>query len=214
MPRFDAAIFDLDGTLLDTERLALQAGYATLTQLGVPHHAGLLERQIGKDGASGARAIAAIYGDSFPIADFIARWDQLFMELLDQGIPLRPGASALLDQLASLGLSRAIATSSARASATKKLAQTGLAHHFGAVVTFDCVTRPKPDPEAFLLAADRLGADPTRCIAFEDSDTGARAAHAAGMIVVQVPDMVATTGPHAHHLAVSLMDGARMAGLI
>lgn len=214
MPSFDAAIFDLDGTLLDTERLALQAGYAALTQLGLPHHAGLLERQIGKDSVSGACAIATIYGDSFPIADFTARWDGLFLVLLDQGIPLRPGASALLDQLATLGLPCAIATSSGRASATKKLAQTGLAHHFGAVVTFDCVTRPKPEPEAFLLAARRLGADPARCIAFEDSDIGSKAAHAAGMIVVQVPDMATTTGPHAHHLAPDLLAGARMAGLI
>lgn len=214
MSRFDAAIFDLDGTLLDTERLALRAGYAVLTQMGQPHHPGILEDQIGKDGPTGARAIAAVYGRAFPIDDFIARWDQMFLTLLDQGIPLRPGVTDLLGQIAGLGLPRAVATSSGRASATKKLAQTGLAHHFATVVTFDCVTRPKPEPEAFLLAARRLGADPARCIAFEDSDIGSKAARAAGMLVVQVPDLAATTGPHAHHLAPDLLAGARMAGLI
>jgi len=214
MPHFDAAIFDLDGTLLDTERLAMQAGYAVLTQMDQPHHPGILEGQIGKDGPAGARAIAAAYGQTFPIDDFIARWDQMFLTLLDQGIPLRPGVTDLLDQLAGLGLPRAVATSSDRASATRKLAETGLARHFATVVTFDCVTRPKPEPEAFLLAARRLGADPARCIAFEDSDIGSKAARAAGMLVVQVPDLATTTGPHAHHLAPDLLAGARMAGLI
>jgi len=79
-------------------------------------------------------------------------------------------------------------------------------------VTIGRTTYPAPDP--FLEAARRLSLAPGRCIAFEDSDTGAAAARAAGMVVVQVPDMVPSTGPHAHHLADSLMDGARLAGLI
>jgi beta-phosphoglucomutase-like phosphatase (HAD superfamily) len=81
-------------------------------------------------------------------------------------------------------------------------------------VTFDDVTNAKPAPDPYLLSAERLGADPARCVAFEDSETGARSAHAAGMIVVQVPDIHAATGHHAHHIAVSLVEGAHAAGLL
>lgn len=214
MRPYDAAIFDLDGLLIDTERLAIAAGYEALDQMGQPHVAGLFESLVGKDDATGARLVAARYGDAFPFDDFSQRWSLLFQTRLDDGIPLRPGADTLLGQLARQGLPCAVATSSRRASALRKLDLTGLAPHFATVVTFDCIASPKPAPDPYLEAARRLGIAPGRCIAFEDSDPGAAAAHAAGMTVVQVPDMAETTGPHAHHLAASLIEGARMAGLI
>ncbi|MBS0572838.1 MAG: HAD family phosphatase [Proteobacteria bacterium] len=214
MTAYAAAIFDLDGLLLDTERLAIATGYEALDQLGQPRIAGLLESLIGKDDAAGARIVSARYGDGFPQEDFARRWSVLFQASLDRGIPLRPGATALLDRLGSLGLPCAVATSSRRASALRKLDLTGLAPRFATVVTVDCILNPKPAPDPYLEAARRLAVAPARCIAFEDSDTGAAAAHAAGMTVVQVPDMAKTTGPHAHHLAGDLIEGARMAGLI
>lgn len=214
MPGYDAAIFDLDGLLIDTERLAIAAGYEALDALGQPRLPGLLEGLIGKDEATGARIVAARYGAHFPLHAFAQSWSALFQARLADGIPLRPGADTLLDRLADLGLPRAVATSSRRASALRKLDLTGLTAHFATIVTFDCIANPKPAPDPYLEAARRLSVAPARCIAFEDSDTGAAAARAAGMTVVQVPDMAETTGPHAHHLADSLMDGARMAGLI
>ena len=214
MTGYDGAIFDLDGTLIDTERLAIASGYAALDALGVARQPGLFEGLVGKDDVTCARLVAASYGNAFAYEDFAANWSRLFQAELDNGIPLRPGARALLETLAARGLPCAIATSSRRESALKKLHLTGLAPFFGTVVTFDCIANPKPAPDPFLEAARRLSILPERCIAFEDSDTGAAAAHAAGMIVVQVPDMVPSTGPHAHHLAATLADGARRAGLI
>jgi HAD superfamily hydrolase (TIGR01509 family) len=214
MPRYAAAIFDLDGLLLDTERLAIAAGYEILAELGWPRVEGLFEALVGTDDASGARKIAAHFGAGFPLLDFGQGWNARFAAKLNEGIDLRPGATSLLDALDGLGLPRAIATSSQRSTAEKKLALTGLAPRFATVVSFNCITHPKPAPDPYLEAARRLGVDPALCIAFEDSDTGAAAAHAAGMTVVQVPDMLATTGPFAHHLAPDLMTGARMAGLI
>ena len=214
MMTYDGAIFDLDGLLIDTERLAIAAGYEALDQLGQVRLPGLFEGLVGKDDATGARIVTATYGDTFPFDDFSGRWNALFQQKLDAGIPLRPGAADLLQMLADRGLPCAVATSSRRESALKKLRLTGLAPHFSAVVTFDCIANPKPAPDPYLEAARRLSLPPARCIAFEDSDTGAAAARAAGMTVVQVPDMAATTGPHAHHLAESLIEGARMAGLI
>jgi HAD superfamily hydrolase (TIGR01509 family) len=214
MPTFHAAIFDLDGLLIDTERLAIAAGHEIIALLGLPAAPGLFESLVGKDDATGARHVAAHFGPSFPLADFGQRWNRRFAEKLDDGIPLRPGAIDLLDAIEALGLPRAVATSSRRASAHRKLALTGLAPRFATVVTFDCIANPKPAPDPYLEAAARLGFDPARCIAFEDSDTGVAAARAAGMTVVQVPDMQPSDGRHASHFAADLMSGARMAGLI
>ncbi len=214
MTRYAAAIFDLDGLLLDTERLSLAAGYEALEQMGLPRVDGLFESLTGKDDQTSARIVGDHFGPGFPLADFLTRWHGLFNARLSEGVPFRPGATDLLDRLSAMGLPLALATSSRRPSAEHKLKVTGLQKYFGAVVTVNCVAAPKPAPDPYLLAAERLGHDPARCIAFEDSDTGAAAARAAGMIVVQVPDMAPSDGRHAHHLAESLLDGARMAGLI
>ena len=214
MTKFDAAIFDLDGLLIDTERLAISAGHDVLASLGLPPAVGLFERLVGKDDATGARLVAAHFGPTFPLAEFSRSWNALFAEKLSDGIALRPGVIDLLDALEDIGMPRAVATSSRRASAHRKLALTGLAHRFATVVTFDCIANPKPAPDPYLQAAHRLGVSAVRCIAFEDSDTGAAAAHAAGMTVVQVPDLQVTDGPHAHHVAPDLLTGARLAGLI
>lgn len=214
MITYDGAIFDLDGTLIDTERLAITTGYAALEPFGLPHSPGLFEGLVGRDEAAVARVVADTYGDRFPFLEFSGRWNALFQQGLEEGIPLRPGVTELLDLLAGRRLPCAVATSSRRESALKKLRLTGLDRYFVTVVSFDCITSPKPAPDPFLEAARRLSLAPARCIAFEDSDTGAASARAAGMTVVQVPDMVPSTGPHAHHLAETLMEGARLAGLI
>jgi beta-phosphoglucomutase-like phosphatase (HAD superfamily) len=81
-------------------------------------------------------------------------------------------------------------------------------------VTVDDVLAPKPAPDPYLLAASLLGVDPARCVAFEDSETGARSAHAAGMTVVQIPDIVPTDGAYAHLVAPDLISAALKLGLI
>jgi beta-phosphoglucomutase-like phosphatase (HAD superfamily) len=81
------------------------------------------------------------------------------------------------------------------------------------VITLDDVTAAKPAPDPYLLAANKLGVAPARCLVFEDSEAGAEAAHRAGCRVVQVPDVVPSEGRWAHHLAPSLLEGALAAGL-
>lgn len=218
MPDYQAAIFDLDGLLIDTERLSIAAGRKALTELDLPPADLLFERLVGKDMKTVLQMVTDHFAPhvtrSVSFAPFLDRWEELFHEELQAGIPLRPGADTLLGRLRDRGLPLALATSSSHAGAHRKLNQTGLIRYFDAVVSVDCVENPKPAPDPYLLAARRLGRDPRFCIAFEDSDTGAAAARAAGMTVVQVPDMVPTGGPHAHHLAADLMSGAALAGLI
>ncbi|EPX84204.1 haloacid dehalogenase superfamily, subfamily IA, variant 3 with third motif having DD or ED [Rubellimicrobium thermophilum DSM 16684] len=212
--RYDAVVFDLDGTLIDTESLCNAAGVEACAALGLPVSGEFFESLAGIDDRTRVQLIGEHVGTAVDLSAFLAAWDRLCIERFAQGIPLKPGAIELLEQIAAAGIPLALATSSRRGPAEDKLRMAGLARHFRTVVTFDDVAAPKPAPDAYLLAVDRLGVPPARALAFEDSETGARAAHAAGLTVVQVPDLHPTQGAHAHHVASSLLEGAAMAGLL
>jgi HAD superfamily hydrolase (TIGR01509 family) len=206
---YDAILFDLDGTLVDTESIALATAMAAFAAHGITAGRAFLESLIGKDDATGTRLMRA----AFPGADLDAidrAHRDAFARETAHSLPLKPGAASLL---AGLPQPKALVTSSRRDSALRKLAVAGLAGHFAEVITFDDVAAPKPAPEPYLLAAARLGVDPARCLVFEDSEPGAEAAHRAGCRVVQVPDIIPATGRWAHHLAADLLTGARLAGL-
>jgi HAD superfamily hydrolase (TIGR01509 family) len=108
-------------------------------------------------------------------------------------VPVKAGVPELLAELKARGIPMAVATSSRAAHALGHLGTAGLLEMFGAVVTRDDVTHPKPNPEPYLTAALRLGVAPADCVAIEDSQTGVRAAHGAGMQCVMVPDLVPPT---------------------
>lgn len=208
---FDAVLFDLDGTLLDTEAIMIVTGLEAFAAHGITIEPAFLHRLAGVDDETGFRQIQA----AFPRVD-VATLDRDWTAArhrrqVEVGIPLKPGAMELLDMIT---LPMALVTSSPRAAATRKLGLTGLAGRFAAVVTFDDVSRPKPDPEPYLMGARLLGMDPRRCAVFEDSETGAAAGRAAGCFVVQVPDLMPATGTHADVVATDLLSGARAAGLI
>jgi HAD superfamily hydrolase (TIGR01509 family) len=150
----------------------------------------------------------------FPQLDtelFAEAWSEALRRRWDQGVPLKAGTQEVLSRII---LPKALATSSTRLQADRKLMLTGLGVHFAQTVTVDDVLAPKPAPDPYLLAASLLGVDPARCVAFEDSETGARSAHAAGMTVVQIPDIVPTGGAYAHLVAPDLVSAARKLGLI
>lgn len=207
---FDAVIFDLDGTLIDTESLAMASGIAAFESLGQPVGLDFMHGLVGKDTPTGAKIIAAAFPD-LDLAELDRRWTEGMRARMEQGLPLKPGVEELLSRLA---LPRAIATSSAREAARVKLGLSGLAPRFEHVVTYDDVSAHKPFPDPYLLAARLLQVDPARCVVFEDSDVGAEAAHAAGMHVIQVPDVTATEGRFAHLVATDLLSGAIAVGLL
>ncbi len=208
---FDAILFDLDGTLIDTESLALAAGIAAFAGLGHPVTEAFLHSLVGVDLPTGARLIR----ESYPAVDqdlLHPVWQRGFLAAMERdGLAMKPGA---LDLLSARLRPMALVTSSGRIEAHRKLALVGIADHFDVVITLDDVSAPKPAPAPYLLAAERLGVDPARCLVFEDSETGAEAAHRAGCFVVQVPDVVPSKGRWAHHLADDLIAGARLAGLV
>ena len=209
---FDAVIFDLDGTLVDSEALALAAGHRAAQQLGIPFKDQFFTSLIGTDGRTSKARLEAEYGVETAAA-FGTAWFASSRALKAEGLAVKPGVTDLLDLLETRGLPRAVATSSGRGSAESSLAVTGLANRFVTVVTRDCVNRAKPHPEPYLTAAERLDVDPTRCLVFEDSTPGAKAGRAAGMTVVLVPDLAPVEAGHAHHVADDVWHGARLAGL-
>ncbi len=117
-----------------------------------------------------------------------------------------PGVVALLDALAADGIPCAVASNSVRVWVDEVLQITSMTGKFAAIATADEVENPKPAPDVYLLAAQKLGVDPTACVAFEDSPRGLAAAHAAGMVTVAVPtDLTRHMDfAQAHHLVESL----------
>jgi beta-phosphoglucomutase-like phosphatase (HAD superfamily) len=207
---YDAILFDLDGTLIDTESLALVTGMAAFDAHGHAVDLAFMHGLVGKDEPTASRIIHA----AFPGIDLGAvnlHWRQGFNAGVETDLQLKPGTRELLPALSA---PLAIVTSTGRKGAHHKLGIAGIAQAFAHVVTLDDVSAPKPDPEPYLLAASLFGVPPSRCLVFEDSETGAESAHRAGCVVVQVPDVVPSQGRWAHHLAPDLLTGARMAGLI
>lgn len=214
MTALAAALFDLDGTLIDSERLVIDAAIRTLTDWGHPVARSFMVSLVGIAEAEGHRRLCDHIGVALDYQSFNEDWSRAVQLAYGSGIPLMPGVEELLADLTGRGIPRAVATNSSTKGALRKLSLAGISAHFQHVVGFDAVALPKPAPDVFLAAAACLGVEPSQCVVFEDSDTGVAAALAAGMVVVHVPDMAAAGRFDAHHRAASILDGARACGLI
>lgn len=214
--RYDAVIFDLDGTLVDSERVILNAGMTALAALGHAPRREVLAALVGTVGDDSRAVLRAAYGAAFDHDAFDAAWARASEAAWTGRLDTRPGAADLLGHLAARDIPRAVATNSRTAHAHDSLNAADLARFFHRdhIHGRDTVDRPKPAPDLFLRAARGLQADPARCLVFEDSDTGVAAALQAGMVVVHVPDQRPPSTRAAQHHAGSLLDGARAAGLI
>lgn len=186
-----AILFDMDGLLIESERALLQCWREASQALRL--HAlddalwlsfvGLSDRVCAdrlRERLDEAQADALLH-------EAQVRYDAH----VEAGLPLKAGVLELLELLRRRGLPRAVVTSTRRERALQKLERCGLLPHFGTVVTGSDVVHAKPAPDIYLLAARRLDVAPEYCVVLEDSVPGVRAALAAGMTPIQVPDLVA-----------------------
>jgi HAD superfamily hydrolase (TIGR01509 family) len=181
-------IFDMDGLLLDTERLYRDAWQQAAAAQGGALSDAMFAELIGLGGRESERRVAGWFGPRFDLQAFGRDWRAGFeTRVRAEGVPRKPGVEALLARLDVRGTPRAVATSTNTRRALDCLGD--LAPRFAHVVGGDQVERGKPAPDLFLLAAERLGAPPAACLVIEDSANGVRAAHAAGMPCVVVPDL-------------------------
>ena len=188
---FKAAIFDMDGLLIDSERAISQAWIDGAAALGFPLTLVDFKRVIGRAAQQGSVMLAEMLGGEEAMRATAARAHALLPHAGGAPVfPLKPGALPLLQALQAAGIPCAVASSSSVAEIRHRLAHVDVLRFFRAVAGGDEVTHGKPDPALYLLAAARLGVAPPDCIAFEDSENGARAAQAAGIRVVIVPDLV------------------------
>ena len=179
----------MDGLLVDSEPLWLEAETAVMARLGAGW---TTEDQVQLLGGSLDRTVRYLLAKATKPAPpaVVAGWlmDGVTERVLDHGVPLRPGARELLAEVAAAGLPRALVTGSERRFMDAVLARTGL--RFDVLVCAEDVSVTKPDPEPYLLAAKLLGIDPARCFALEDSPNGVASAEAAGCRVIAVPSLI------------------------
>lgn len=184
-----AVLWDMDGTLVDTEPYWIEVEHALVEAHGGTWSQEHAMQLVGNDLIESGRYIREHGGVDLEPAEIVEILLDGVVERVEQEVPWRPGARELLADLAESGVPCALVTMSYRRFVAPVLA--GLPERaFEVVVTGDAVTQGKPHPEPYLTAARLLGLDPAECLAIEDSNTGARSAEAAGCRVLVVENHV------------------------
>ena len=185
----DAVLWDMDGTLVDTEPYWVQSEHEVVAKYGGTWSHELAMNVVGFDLLDAGRYIREHSGIDVEPSDIVEELLDRVVRRVEEAVPWRPGAVDLLTDLRDHGVRCALVTMSYRRFVAPILA--GLpAGVFEAVVTGDAVSQGKPHPEPYLKAAALLGVDPARTLAIEDSNTGTRSAESAGCTVLVVPNHV------------------------
>lgn len=182
-----AVIFDLDGTLLNTEELYWDCGDTMLRRRGHQVTRELLDQMMGRPSRVALQIMIDWHQLDATVPELQAETTEIFATLLETRLALMPGVLELLDVLEAAGLPRAIATSSSRRFLDDVLVRLDMKSRFNPTFTADDVNEGKPHPEIYLKTAERLGLSPAQTLVLEDSANGCRAAVDAGAYTIAVP---------------------------
>ncbi|GLT16984.1 phosphatase [Vibrio zhanjiangensis] len=187
--KFQAAIFDMDGLLLDTERVCMHVFRQACSTVNLPFYEDVYLSIIGRNSVGIEKIFRQAYGNN--LDKLHLEWRRNYDAIVKhQPIPVKEGVVELLNWLRTNKIPTAVATSTQRDVAEIKLQLAGIDTFFDGLTCGCEVSNGKPDPEIYLLAAKRLGVDAKHCLAFEDSNNGVRSAIAAQMTTFQIPDLV------------------------
>lgn len=209
MAHFQAVLFDMDGLLIDSERIGCDVVSQVAAEMGyqiTPQQA-TLTLGVSRDGSR------KLYAQHFPGLDYDHlhnMFEQKMHRLALEGrLPLKTGAAQLLSFLKEKGIPMAVASSSSETIIRTYLDKAGVLHYFDIVVSGQTVAHSKPAPDIFLKAARMLQADPRHCLVLEDSYNGVKAGRAANCTVCMIPDVlpfVDELKPYVDHVLPSLAD--------
>lgn len=185
---FKAAIFDMDGLLINSERIIMQACMLAASELGISYTQSDYVELIVRAAPDSARVMTAQLGGASNFANVMQRVNEI-LEVSENYFPLKIGALEIVKHFHTQGIPCGVASSSYQNIIKYRLGKVGVLEYFTAITSGEEVEHGKPHPDIYLLAIEKLGIPAQEYIAFEDSELGARAAIAAGLKVVVVPDL-------------------------
>jgi len=185
-----AVIFDMDGLMIDSERVTYEGYVKECGKLGYVMEEDFYKEVLGHTVPEVYEKFLGRYGNDFPMDDVVKNVHQYMDDLfVEEGVPVKRGLRKLLRYLKAHGYKTVVATSSGRERGDRILSMAGLEEYFDDSICGDEVTIGKPNPEVFLKACEKAGTAPEEALVLEDSEAGISAAFAAGIPVVCVPDM-------------------------
>ena len=181
-------IFDMDGTLLDTEKLFRRSWIEISNEYGLSDGERFYELVAGRPAEVLKQKFAETYGEEIDYDEFISVRRKRFSSFIEENVPLKRYCIEILEYLKGQGIKIALATSTTLDLAKRNLEFAGIYKYFDAIVTGDDIENGKPAPDIFLLAAERLGAKHSETVIVEDTYNGLRGAYAAGIRGIMVID--------------------------
>ncbi len=186
-----AVIFDMDGTLLDSERIVLKAWQYVIDKYSLPFDLSLPYRSIGLNYASMKTLFLSELGEDYPFDKYWGYAKQYLQNAKRRtAYPVKAGFDELCTYLKANKIGMYVATSTYHASAAKELEHSGILKYFDDIIGGDEITKGKPDPEIFIKASEKTGCGKDECLIIEDSANGLKAGIASGIRTVFIKDIV------------------------